>query len=426
MGINCPEEPGSSWLRSPGGFGAQGKGESILHPRRQPPHRASLYPAAMRNPPKERQSCFAWGRPGRSLAAAAQFPAPSPAGEKRPLSRPPLNHSAGAASAAPSKGSSKWSHKSRSTGPALLAGRGAPAGKGPAGHRSAAPKGQRGPAGGARCQLPPPRRDARSPHRGEMPAPPATARCPLPPAVASAPSSPRRRRRRHSPAGLTASGCGPRRGVQGWVWDAAGAQGRGWGRSQVRAFFPWARRDASPRSAGDARVRREWGHSQRGLGKGQIRVPVVPAADEPGSAGAGLPHRGPGVDVWGMGGSWGFGTGDGSPRLSLQLGCWGEKLEGSSKPHAGKEELTKPRPCPAKTIGHLGQGMASACPGDRVLSGARGRRWFARRSLGDKGMGQCWHRCKPHSPWKKIPAGIIVPSPIHPPQPVTGHGHAHG
>lgn len=187
---------------------------------------------------------------------------------------------------------------------------------------------------------------------------------PAPPAAAPAPSSPRRRWRRHNPAGLAASGCGPRRGVQGWVWDVAGAQGRGWGRPPVRAFFPWARRDASPRSAGDARVRREWGHSQRGPGKGQMRVPVVPAADEPGSAGPGLPHRGPGADVWGMGGSWGFGTGDESPRLGLQLGRWGEKLDRSSKPHAGKEEVTKPRPCPAMTRHHrpfgTGDGFSSS------------------------------------------------------------------
>lgn len=84
IGINYPEEPGNSQPRSPGGFGAQGKGQSIIH-RQQPPATPAHTPLPSAAPPKERQGCFGWGCPSCSLAVAVRFPVPSPAGEKKEL-----------------------------------------------------------------------------------------------------------------------------------------------------------------------------------------------------------------------------------------------------------------------------------------------------------------------------------------------------
>lgn len=68
--------------------------------------------------------------------------------------------------------------------------------------------------------------------------------------------------------------------------------------------------------------------------------------------------------------------------------------------------------------------MVLACAGDRGgwCCLGPGDEVICKDKPGDKGMGQSWHVCKPHSLWKKIPAEILVPSPIHPPQPVARHG----
>lgn len=179
----------------------------------------------------------------------------------------------------------------------------------------------------------------------------------------------------------------------GGIWEGAGTQGRD-GAAAGESIslgqdktYPFAPRDVL--GCGGNGVTPKLGRAggvhgcRQGPGKGQILAVMLLAEEEPGSVraaeAAGLPYKCPGTDGQWVGCSWGcFGTSDGSPGLSVQLARQGEELQDSRKPSAGKEELTKPCPCPAVTKHHqpfrAGDSFGLCWgPGRPVLSGARGR-----------------------------------------------------